>query len=435
MIPYPHLLFSALDLIGLIFLALYTVQMVLAALLPPDRPRAAPDEALNFTFVVPALNEAQVVEATLRNLRELAPTSGVVVIDDHSDDRTAHLVQALADRDPWVRLLRRAAPEARTGKGRALEWAAHRLLAELTRAGADLTREVFVIVDADARLTPALLPEARRVLADSRVVGAQARVCIRPSVARLRARTLVARALEQQQDLEFFLTWHLQGLRQRWHTAGLFGNGQFMRASYLHHQLSRGQAAWPDCLLEDYASTLEMRLAHPEHRLARLHAAVTQQGLGDLRRFLRQRARWTQGTLQCLGYVPRLWTARVPWLARLDMTYFLLGPWMNALIVLTLLTQPVRWLEGAHGLVLTPAVSALIALVNLTLQAQWVIRYARHQRLRPGAALFLFPGLLVYGSALLLSLPLAYWHHFTGRRTWDKSARHAEGVTPVESQT
>ncbi len=426
MTTVPQLLLTALDALSLVFLALYLMQMVAAALLPIRPRRTPPDATLHFTFLVPALNEETVIAATVRNVHEVAPEARVVVIDDGSDDATAATAEALARADAAVRVLRRQAPDARQGKGQALNWAARRLLRELHAAGADLTREVFAVIDADARITPALLHEARQAMADAFVMGAQSRVRIRPSVTRLTAQTLVGAGLEQQQDLEFFITRHVQCLRQSWHSVGLFGNGQFMRASYLEGQFTRGHPAWPDCLSEDFASSLEMRLADRHHRMAFLEAAVTQQGLPDLRRFLRQRARWTQGTLQCLGYLPRLWSSHVPWAARLDLTYFLLNPWMNGLIVVSFLTQPLRWALGAHGVVLSPAVSAAIAVMNLGLQLQWVLRYQRAHHLNARQVLFLLPGLLIYGSALLLSLPMAYWHHWTGRRTWDKSIRHAE---------
>lgn len=423
--------FTALDLIGLLLLCFYSCQMLLAALLPKPRRTFAADPQLRFTFLIPALNEAQVIEATVHNLRRVSPNSRVAVIDDDSDDATAVLVSALAASDPNVLLLRRVAPEARQGKGRALNWAATQLLQRLRAEGADLSREVFAVIDADGRIGPELLEEARQALGDPQVMGAQARVRIRQSVGRLCPQNVIGRMLEQQQDVEFFITRHLQVLRSRWHTVALCGNGQFMRASYVAEQFARGLEPWPDVLLEDFASGLEVRLAAPTHRLTFLEHPVTQQGLPNLRRFTRQRARWTQGTLQCLPYLRRLWRTPVPFLARLDFTYFILGPWLNALIVLSLLTQPLRALTGAHGLLLSPAVSLTVSLLNVGLQLNWLVRYQLENRLPVGRLLFTAVSFPVYGFALLLSLPLAFKNHFTGRRTWDKSARHAEPSDPA----
>lgn len=426
MTHFLRVLFTLLDLAGLILLGLYFLQMLVAAMLPVRRPRPPAHTQLNFTFMIPALNEALVISTTVHSLRAAVPEAQIVVIDDGSDDETGRIVEALAARDPAVRLLRRIAPHARQGKGQALNWAAQDLLGHLRARRADLTQEIFVVVDADGRVTPELLDEARAALADSQVMGAQARVRIRPSAERLNLQVLPGRLLEQQQDLEFFISRHVQRMRERWHSVGLFGNGQFMRASYLQSQFSQGRPAWPDCLSEDLASGLEMRLAAPSNRMAFLDAAVTQQGLPNFQRFTRQRARWTQGTMQCLGYLPRLWSSRVPWLARLDLTYFILSPWMNGVILLSLLTQPVRWAFGAHGLILDPMFNAVITVVNVGLQLQWLARYQREHRLNAGQVLFTLASLPIYGFALFLSLPLAYWHHFTGRQTWDKSLRHFE---------
>lgn len=423
--------FTALDLIGLILLCFYTCQMLLAALLPKPRRSFAADRQLRFTFLIPALNEAQVIEATVCNLRRVSAESRVAVIDDGSDDATAVLVSALAASDPNVLLLRRVAPEARQGKGKALNWAVTQLLHRLRAEGADLSREIFAVIDADGRIGPELLEEARQVLGDPQVMGAQARVRIRQSVGRLCLQSVIGRMLEQQQDVEFFITRHLQVLRSHWHTVALCGNGQLMRASYVAGQFARGLEPWPDVLLEDFASGLEVRLAAPTHRLAFLEHPVTQQGLPDLWRFSRQRARWTQGTLQCLPYLRRLWRTPVPFLARLDFTYFILGPWLNALIVLSLLTQPLRALTGTHGLLLNPAISLTVSLLNIGLQLNWLVRYQLENRLSPGRLLFTAVSFPVYGFALLLSLPLAFKNHFTGRRTWDKSARHAEPSDPA----
>ncbi|MEF2276682.1 glycosyltransferase [Deinococcus sp. YIM 134068] len=423
-------LLTALDVVGLVLLSLYLVQSLFAALLPRPRRRTPPDASLRFTVLIPALNEAQVIEATVRSVLTLAPEVRVAVIDDGSEDATAALVEGLADDDGRVSLLRRARPHAREGKGRALNWAAQHLVTGLRAEGRNLTREVVVVLDADGRLTPDLIPEARAAFADPDVMGAQAHVRVRMSGTPNTLHGWIGRLLELEQDIEFFIVRHTQQLRTRWHSVALFGNGQFMRASYLAGQLDRGRDPWPDCLSEDLASGLEMRLADPRHRLAFLQSPVTQQGLPDLRRFSRQRARWAQGTMQCARYVPRLWRSRVRPVARLDLTYFLSHPWTVGLVLTSLLSQPVRLLLGERGLVLDPAVVTTFTALNLAFQINWVARYRRQNPLSPGMVLFAFGGLFVYGFALFLSLPMAYRHYLTGRRVWDKSTRHAEAPMP-----
>ena len=52
---------------------------------------------------------------------------------------------------------------------------------------------------------------------------------------------------------------------------------------------------------------------------------------------------------------------------------------------------------------------------------------APKRRLRAGGFAWTLLGLPVYALALILSLPVAFWHQQRGRRAWDKTSRHAEG--------
>lgn len=121
-------------------------------------------------------------------------------------------------------------------------------------------------------------------------------------------------------------------------------------------------------------------------------------------------------------------------LARLDLSYFILGPWLSGIIVLSFLTQPLRWGMGAQGLVLDAQVSLIITVINVIIQLQWVARYRRENRLSLGRTVFTLGSLPVYGFALFLSLPMAYKHYFTGRLTWDKSLRHLSRATPSRAR-
>src|SRR5204862_2302489 len=60
-------------------------------------------------------------------------------------------------------------------------------------------------------------------------------------------------------------------------------------------------------------------------------AAVTQQGVVEPRRLLRQRTRWAQGNLQCGHYLPRLVASRrISNSALVEMLHYLVAPWFNA---------------------------------------------------------------------------------------------------------
>ena len=109
---------------------------------------AAPDVIEEVSVLVPARDEEAHIEATVRSVLEQVGVARltVTVLDDGSTDRTASIVQSLADGDPRVHLLRgedSAPPAGWLGK----PWACARLA-----DGA--TGSVLVFVDADVVLGP-----------------------------------------------------------------------------------------------------------------------------------------------------------------------------------------------------------------------------------------------------------------------------------------
>ena len=102
-------------------------------------------------ILIPCLNEAEVIVASVKALlASPAPDVHILVIDDGSEDGTADLVESIGD--PRVSVMRRVLPNARLGKGEALN------------AALDLVRQRYVtgsandvvvgVVDADGRLDP-----------------------------------------------------------------------------------------------------------------------------------------------------------------------------------------------------------------------------------------------------------------------------------------
>ncbi|GAA5532110.1 glycosyltransferase family 2 protein [Deinococcus aluminii] len=418
--------FEIVEGLGAVLLSLYLTYSLCALLARPPG-SVPPERPLHFTFLIPALNEAAVIGATLQNLLAAAPGARVVVIDDASDDATAEQVRARAEQDDRVKLLRRRFPEARQGKGEALNWGVAQLLRRGLLPPVPLEEQVLVVFDADGRLDSTLLGEARRAFADPDVMAAQARIRVRQGGPRQAGwRGLFGQLMLLQQDLEFYVVRHIQLLRQRVQTVGLGGNGQFMRLSYLAAQLTAGRSPWPAVLLEDFASGLEVRLASPRYRLVFLESGVTQQGLTDLRRFLRQRARWTHGNLQCFPRLGRVWCTPMHLGARLDLTYFLAQPWLNLVTLFLLVYYPARAVQRfLTGEVNWPLTCSLLAL-NLSIPLAWVLLYSRENRLTPRRAAFAALGMPLYMLIMMLSVPLAFRNFFRGQHGWVKTARHAE---------
>lgn len=422
--------FKALDLLGLVSFGFYVAQQVTSALMPPRQLPSQPESlvgGIEIVFLIPALNEAQVIEATLQNLREVAPEARVVVIDDSSDDGTDAIVRRVAERDPAVTLLRREFPEARQNKGKAMNWAVRQLLHQTMLAGRDLSKVVFVGLDADGRIGPDFAPQVRGAFADPQVMAAQGWMRYRPQAKPSAGwRGQLAQMLIVQQDLENFILGHYQRVRHALGTASLTGNGQCMRASYVAAQLAAGVLPWPDVLLEDFGSALEIRLADPNHKIAMLTAQVGQQGMIDPLPFLQQRARWTQGTMECLPYLPRLLHSGAHPFTQIDFAYMILGPWLNAALQLGMMSQPLRRKAGLESLQTPKWVGLAFTTLPLAFQLQWAIRYQREKNLPITVVPYIMLTLPIFSAITLWAQPLAFYRHFTGRKNWYKSVRQNE---------
>ena len=242
------------------------------------------------------------------------PSAKVVVVDDGSDDDTAQLANS-TDRER-VTVLRRLLPDARQGKGPALNEGFAHVLADVERMGADPRRVIICVIDADGRLSPGAVPEVLRLFADPEVGGVQLPV-------RISNRATLRTAY---QDFEFWGVSALPQLaRQRLGTTSLGGNGQFSRLGAL---LSIGAKPWTPSLTEDL--DLAVSLMACGWRLASTPMAyVEQQAVTSLRRLVRQRTRWMQGHMTCAGRLRELWESdRLPNAAMVEVGSYLVTPIM-----------------------------------------------------------------------------------------------------------
>ncbi|HMG65060.1 MAG TPA: glycosyltransferase, partial [Streptosporangiaceae bacterium] len=147
----------------------------------PDEPSAraavvvAAEDCVVY-YLVPCLNEEPVIEETVRGLLTDS-RARVIVIDDASDDRTGDLVRAISpDR---VSVVRRELPEARQGKGLALNAGFAYALHDAAERGIAAARITICVMDADGRLSPGALDEVLPLFADPRIGGVQLPVRIR----------------------------------------------------------------------------------------------------------------------------------------------------------------------------------------------------------------------------------------------------------------
>lgn len=382
-------------------------------------PSAAPGatDGFLFAFLVPALNEAQVIEHTVDRLLALPVRhSMVLVIDDGSDDATGSLVEC--NGDPRVRLLRRELPLARCGKGAALNSGFRQLLGEVDGWHAD--KVIVGIMDADGRLDPQAPDRVAAYFAAADVGAVQVAV---------RIGNRHDSTLARLQDMEFVTyTDVFQGARDRWGVAGLGGNGQFVR---LAAQLDLAPAPWTNGLTEDLEQGLRLICAGWRTRYCR-DVAVHQQGLVSARLLLRQRSRWFQGHLQAWRQIPGI-LRRAPLRTVPHLLHYLLAP----ILLLANVALLAALMAMLTGMAVSPRVRFDLARPGVILDWYWLtfalamfLTVSVYARREPGLGPW---RVIVLGHAFagysLLWIVAGYWalgRILRGRRGWLKTDRLLE---------
>lgn len=292
-------------------------------------PRPGASKARPFvSVVVPAKNEEAVIEATLRSISaqryddDAERRFEVIVVDDRSSDGTPAILERLARELP-LRVER--TPEGSLGKAAALNFG-------IARARGDL----IAVFDADARMAPEFLERMVAHLDGGRVGGVQGQ---------RRLYNAGQNWLTRMQDDEYSLFQHpLQ--RARIVLGGMVcfaGNGLLLRREVLDEV-----GGWNgDALTEDVDLTVRFHLAGWEIRYAE-EAVVWEEAIPHLRDLLRQRVRWFEGAMRCLGdWVPFILFGRAPIFKRVDMLFFLGGALAVTVGLLTSYLYAVMDLLGA----------------------------------------------------------------------------------------
>ncbi|MFI7581391.1 glycosyltransferase family 2 protein [Kocuria kalidii] len=416
---------------------LYSLTMLVLSHRTPRQERAArptpvgvdPARAVSdVVFVIPCLNEERVLRGSLDRLVSLEhPRLHVLVVDDGSDDGTAEIAASYPD--ARVHLLRRRAPGARQGKGEALNAAIRHIRSGAVARGTVSNDVVVCVVDADGRLEPHVLDEVLPLFADQQLGAVQIGVRINNRDTNLLAR---------MQDVEFVLyTEVFQRGRRHLGSVCLGGNGQFVRLSALY---GLGPSPWSRSLSEDLDLGVRLLLdgwsTEFNHR-----TAVHQQGLVDVGRWIRQRARWFQGHLQSWTLVP--WVLRnLAGTRRVDLLYHLTSPFL--LLVTSFLSLAFFFWILAVGLD--------VALDSAVFSPWWLSAYL----IAFGPALLFGVvywrnerehGQRLWHAVLLMHLYVAYallWYaagwratvrSLTGRTSWAKTDRTADDQVPEAAGT
>jgi cellulose synthase/poly-beta-1,6-N-acetylglucosamine synthase-like glycosyltransferase len=371
-------------------------------------------------FLVPCLNEEEVIGATASRLRGHASRT-VVVVDDGSDDDTDRVARAVGDD---VIVVNRTLPHARTGKGAALNAGFQRIREMVEERGVDPERVIVCVMDADGRLSDGALGHVLPLFEDETVGGVQLAV---------RIRNREVNFLTRFQDFQF---WSMSAVtqfgRQGTQTVSLGGNGQFTRYTAL---LASGTEPWSNGLTEDLE--LALTLVTAGWRLQTTpRASVDQQGVEKLRDLFVQRRRWYQGHMMAGAHLPAVWECRgLSHLQALELTAYLAVPWVfdlpwsllshwtlfsfvaHASVLFATLAGPLGWIPGILFWYAVTFMPALVASVV------YCMRDRRAGLLRS----------LLLGHSFLAMNYLSYvcvWSalaRILRRRTgWDKTARTTE---------
>lgn len=226
------------------------------------------------SILIPAHNEENVIENTVRSImRQTYPKFEVIVIDDASDDNTPNILKRLQEEFPNLKVVRRELWHTR-GKPAALNDGL--LVAE---------GEVIGVFDADTVLPPRYLSRVVPYLSDPKVAGVQTKVRIYNK--RQNLWTML-------QDSEFAIYCSVfQAGRDTFRgCCGLGGNGQFVKLKALAEV-----GGWATGrLTEDFDLTLE--LIKRGYEIGYVDVPVYQEAVSSFKALFRQRTRWSQGTIQ-----------------------------------------------------------------------------------------------------------------------------------------
>lgn len=406
--PYLRMLFVDVAWIQGLLLAigaLSAFMVLVGSLSPAPRHTGSHPVGPLVSLIVPAKDEEAVIEATMRSLCAMdyhdagVPRYEILVVDDGSTDRTGEILKSLSLALP-VKIIR--TPPGSVGKAAALNLG-------ITRSRGDL----IAVCDADARVAPDFLARMVASLDASGAAGVQSQ---------RRLYNAGQNLLTRIQDDEYRLFHHpLQRARQVLGGMVSFsGNGLLLR-----RQALQDVGGWnEEALTEDIDLSLRFHLAGYEIRYCE-EAVVWEEAVPRLRDLIRQRIRWFEGAMRCLGdYLPGILFGRVNFFKRVDMVNFLSG---GLLVTLSLLTTYLYGLLDATGAVvlyiqLPPTV---MTWTSGLISAGVVLAMLVAVRGRVGEAASVLMRLGVFSLHRLIVVPLAIHRYLrsaiTGHTTWEKT--------------
>lgn len=263
----------------LVFVAIYTTYMQIAFKHRVRKQRKNPIEK-NYDYtpfvsiLIPAHNEAEVIEDTIKNISSLNyPHFEIIVINDRSEDDTETVLERVCKQYSNVKFFSRT-KEAFPGKS-----------AVLNEAMKIALGDAILVFDADARVKPDFLRELIPALEPSQVGAVQARKVIIN-----RNQNFLTRC----QDNEMALDTHFQVGRDSVKGAvELRGNGELLKRTALEDV-----GGWNEfTITDDLDLSTRMQIKGWDVRFCP-EVCVYEEGVPAYIPLLKQRRRWIEGSIR-----------------------------------------------------------------------------------------------------------------------------------------
>jgi 1,2-diacylglycerol 3-beta-glucosyltransferase len=184
-----------------------------------------------------------------------------------------------------------------------------------------------------------------------------------------------------------------------------------------------------EALTEDIDLSVRLHLAGWEIRYC-YEAEIWEEGVVALRDLVRQRERWFEGAMHCLGdYLPVIAFSRIPMVKRLDMLFFLAGSLLSTMAVLT---GYVYALIGiAHQAVIYLQLpSRIMATASVVFTVGLVVAMSVEVGIRPVRLAGVLARWTLFSLHTIVIVPLAIrWYVYgavTGTRDWRKTSHEGE---------
>ncbi|WP_125772185.1 glycosyltransferase family 2 protein [Companilactobacillus furfuricola] len=343
--------------------------------------------------------------------------TNIVLINDGSDDHTlARLMKmqhTLASPHTNIYVLNRVLPNARTGKGGALNYGLNFIQNLPTKF--DTTHTIIGIVDADGFISADHIKMVIGTFENNPVGMVQTAVSMNSTSHNW---------LSKMQDVEFLgANSFMQECRNTIGQAIASGNGQFTTLKMAE------SVKWGNSLLKDFEFTIR-GLLQGFKTIFLPQAIVYQEAVQKLVPLWKQRIRWCEGSMQCwVKYSKQLFLSPlVKNIVKTDMLLFLTMPFVSMILNVANSVSAFMQFNNIFKQKLLPVVMVFIIVLMFTLFVWSLIGLEYHQNDHQRSVftcIFLSWQCIVYNFILSYIPYFAFSYLVTGHVKWDKTA-HAQ---------